>query len=58
MIVPFGSWNLLDTTHVKLHTKVQLIWAIDVHCINLSVINLNGFVWSALASWRFKQILY
>ena len=29
MIVPFWSWNLSDTTHVRSHTKFQLIWAID-----------------------------
>ena len=27
MIVPFWSWNLSDTTHVRSHTKFQLIWA-------------------------------
>ena len=29
MIVPFWSWNLSDTTHVRSHTKFQLIWAIN-----------------------------
>ena len=29
MIVPFWSWNLSDTTHVRSHTKFQLVWAID-----------------------------
>ena len=29
MIVPFRSWNLSDTTHVRSHTKFQLIWAIN-----------------------------
>ena len=28
MIVPFWSWNLSDTTHVRSHTKFQLVWAI------------------------------
>ena len=28
MIVPFWSWNLSDTTHVRPHTKFQLVWAI------------------------------
>ena len=28
MIVRFWSWNLSDTTHVRSHTKFQLIWAI------------------------------
>ena len=29
MIVPFWPWNLSDTTHVRSHTKFQLIWAIN-----------------------------
>ena len=29
MIVPFWSWNLSDTTHVRPHTKFQLVWAIN-----------------------------
>ena len=29
MIVPFWSWNLSDTTHVRSHTKFQLVWAIN-----------------------------
>ena len=29
MIVPFWSWNLSDTTHVRSHTKFQLIWTIN-----------------------------
>ena len=29
MILPFWSWNLSDTTHVRSHTKFQLIWAIN-----------------------------
>ena len=29
MIVLFWSWNLSDTTHVRSHTKFQLIWAIN-----------------------------
>ena len=28
-IVPFWSWNLSDTTHMRSHTKLQLIWAIN-----------------------------
>ena len=30
MIVPFWSWNLSDTTHVRPHTKFQLVWAINI----------------------------
>ena len=26
---PFWSWNLSDTTHVRSHTKFQLVWAIN-----------------------------
>ena len=29
MIVRFWSWNLSDTTHVRSHTKFQLVWAIN-----------------------------
>ena len=29
MIVPFWSWNLSDTTHVRPNTKFQLVWAIN-----------------------------
>ena len=29
MIVPFWSWNLSDTTHVRSHTKFQFVWAIN-----------------------------
>ena len=29
MIVPFWSWNLSETTHVRSHTKFQLVWAIN-----------------------------
>ena len=29
MILPFWSWYLSDTTHVRSHTKFQLIWAIN-----------------------------
>ena len=29
MIVPFWSGNLSDTTHVRSHTKFQLVWAIN-----------------------------
>ena len=29
MIVPFWSWYLSDTTHVRSHKKFQLIWAIN-----------------------------
>ena len=29
MIVPFWSWNLSDTTHVRPHIKFQLVWAIN-----------------------------
>ena len=29
MIVPFWSWNLSDTTHVRPHTKFQLVSAIN-----------------------------
>ena len=29
MILPFWSWNLSDTIHVRSHTKFQIIWAIN-----------------------------
>ena len=34
MIVPFWSWNLSDTTHVRSHTKFQLVWAVNTAFTN------------------------
>ena len=32
--VPFWLWNLSDTTHVRSHTKFQLILAINTHSLS------------------------
>ena len=56
MIVPFWSWNLSDTTHVRSHTKFQLIWAINTAFtrggLNQPPPLLNA-VFMAQTSWNF-----
>ena len=49
MIVPFLSWNLSDTTHVRSHTKFQLIWAINTAFTKV-LLYINCTLWTQLTS--------
>ena len=49
MIVPFWSWNLSDTTHVRSHTKFQLIWAINTAFTKV-LLYINCTLWTQLTS--------
>ena len=67
MIVPFWSWNLSDTTHVRPHTKFQLVWAINtvftrgsLKCVagTPSLLGLRSVKFSArLASTLFRGFI-
>ena len=71
MIVPFWSWNLSDTTHVRSHTKFQLVWAINtaftrgglnqpppsLKCVagTPSLLGLRQYAEQALTPWQVKS---